>query len=496
MEEREIRIQKVAKLREQGVEPYPYRFERSHRVGEARRAWEERGGAGATGDAPAVRLAGRLVGVRRMGKANFAQLEDQDGRIQLYLSVDKTADFERFRDMVDRGDFLGVDGTLFLTRTLELTVEVRRFELLAKAVQPMPEKFHGLKDVEMMRRQRYVHLLSDAEARGLFAKRTRIITALRRYLDERGYLEMTTPVLQPVYGGAAARPFTTVHNELKRTLFLRIATELYLKRLIVGGYEKVYEVGTVFRNEGIDSTHNPEFTLLELYQAYGDYTDMMSLTEEMVRALAVQVNGSAKLPARAIGGAQVEIDLGQPWRRVAYLDAIKEYAGVDVSGVRDIEGAIAAARQAGVDTRALHAHTWEQVIGEIFDQRVEERLVQPTLVMDYPAGLCPLTKRHRSNPMLAERFELYIAGLETANAYSELTDPAYQAEQFAAQSRAASAGDEEAQPRDEDFLLALEYGMPPTGGLGIGVDRLVMLLTGATSVRDVLLFPQQRQAQE
>ncbi len=483
MGEIEERRAKVARLRERGIDPYPHRFDRSHGIAEALRLPEGQ----------PVRLAGRLVGVRRMGKANFAHVEDQDARIQLYLTADGTREFDAFKQLIDRGDFIGVEGELFVTRTGELTVKVGEFTLLAKAIQPLPEKFHGLRDVETMRRQRYRHLISDPEARELFAKRTRIVAGIRSFLDARGFLDVQTPTLQPIYGGAAARPFVTEHNELKRTLFLRIATELYLKRLIVGGFDKVYEIGTVFRNEGVDSTHNPEYTLLELYQAFGDYTDMMALTEELFQTLAQEANGSLKLPPRQFEGKEVAIDLAGPWRRLTFYDAVKEYAGVDISSVSSLEDAMSAAKQAGLDARALKGMDWEQVLGEIFDQRVEEHLVQPTFVMDYPAGLCPLTKRHRTDPRLAERFEPYIAGMEVGNAFSELSDPEYQAEQFAQQRRHAQEGDEEAHPVDEDFLLALEHGMPPTGGLGIGVDRLVMLLTGASSIRDIILFPLQRQ---
>jgi len=473
----------VVRLRERGIDPYPHRFERSHTIAEALQL--------PVGQ-PA-RLAGRLVGLRRMGKANFAHIEDQDARIQLYLTADGTREFDDFKQLIDRGDFVGVEGDLFVTKTEELTVKVSEFTLLSKAIQPLPDKYHGLRDVETMRRQRYRHLISDPEARELFAKRTRIVGGIRSFLDARGFLDVQTPILQPIYGGAAARPFVTEHNELKRRLFLRIATELYLKRLIVGGFDKVYEVGPIFRNEGIDSTHNPEFTLLELYQAYADYTDMMTLTEELLQTLAQETNGSLKLPPRQVQGKEVEIDLAGPWRRLTFYNAVKEYAGVDISGVSNLEEAMSAAKQARLDTAALEGMNWEQVLGEIFDRRVEEQLVQPTFVMDYPAGLCPLTKRHRTDPRLAERFEPYLAGMEIGNAYSELSDPAYQAEQFALQRQRAQEGDEEAHPVDEDYVLALEHGMPPTGGLGIGVDRLVMLLTGTGSIRDIILFPLQRQ---
>lgn len=491
MDEHDIRVEKVQRLRSRGVEPYPYRFDRSHTIAEARRLHEE-GGAG--GPAVPVRLAGRLVAVRRMGKASFGHIEDEDARIQVYLTADKTRAFDVFRDSIDRGDIVGVEGDCFVTKTGELTVQVRQFELLAKALQPLPEKYHGLRDLETMRRQRYLHLLSDPGVRQAFKKRSRAVSLIRRFLDERGFMEVQTPTLQPVYGGAAARPFKTFHNELKRDLYLRIAPELYLKRLVVGGYEKVYEICSCFRNEGIDSSHNPEFTLMEVYQAYADYTDMMQLAEELVRFLAQEINGSPVLPARKVGDRELAVDVSGPWRRVAYLDAVKEYTGVDLTRVQSDGEAIEAVRLAGLPPEDFDGLSWEEVAERLFEEKVEGQLVEPTFVIDYPAAICPLTKRHRTDPRLAERFEPYIAGMELGNSFSELSDPAYQRAQFERQRERAQAGDEEAHPMDEDYLAALEYGLPPTGGLGLGVDRLVMLLTGAHSIRDVILFPLQRQA--
>ncbi len=493
MDERSARIEKVAELRRRGIEPYPHTFHRSHTVAEARALWERRDPA--SQERIQVTLAGRITGVRRMGKANFAHIEDQDAKIQLYLSMDKTTDFELFRDFIDRGDILGVDGHLFLTKTGELTVETRTFVLLSKALEPLPEKFHGLQDLERMRRQRYLHLIAEPDARRLFLKRSKIASLIRAFLTNKGFVEVQTPILQPIYGGAAARPFVTHHNVLKRDLYLRIAPELYLKRLIVGGFDRVFEIGNCFRNEGIDSSHNPEFTMVELYQAFADYNDMMDLLEELYKHLAQEINGSLVLPVRPVHGKDVAIDLSKPWRRLPYLDAIKEYAGVDVSHVSSLGDAITAASRAGIKTEGCEKMDWEHVLGAIFDQKVEEHLIDPTFIIDFPAGLCPLTKRHRTDPRLAERFEPFIGGMEVANAYTELSDPAYQKEQFEAQKQRAAAGDEEAQPMDDDYVTALEYGLPPTGGLGFGLDRLVMLLTGATSIRDIILFPQQRQAQ-
>ena len=486
MDERTARVEKLERLRELGVDPYPHEFRRSHTIAEALAAYH------ADGDAGPVRLAGRLTAVRRMGKASFARIEDQDSSIQIYLTLDKTQEFTQFKELVDRGDVLGVEGPLFVTRTGEVTVETRRFDLLAKALQPMPEKFHGLKDVETMRRRRYLHLIADQEARTLFQKRSRIFAAVRAFLEGRGFLDVQTPVLQPIYGGAAARPFVTRHNELKRDLYLRVAPELYLKRLIVGGFERVYEMAAVFRNEGIDSTHNPEYTLLEVYQAYADYTDMMELTESLVRHAAQEANGTLELPPRTIGGREIVIDVGKPWRRLPFFEALREYAGADLAPDASRDEAAAAAEATGIPAADLDGLDAARIIGEIFDRRVEERLIEPTFVLDYPAALCPLTKRRRGEPLLAERFEPYVAGFELGNAFSELTDPGYQRSQFLAQGRAAEAGDEEAHPMDEDYLNALEHGLPPTGGLGIGMDRLVMLLTGASNIRDIIFFPLQR----
>lgn len=486
MDERTARVEKLERLRESGVDPYPHEFRRSQTIAEALAAYHADGAIGP------VRLAGRLTEVRRMGKASFARIEDEDGSIQIYLTLDKTQDFDRFKELVDRGDFLGVEGPLFVTKTGEVTVETHRFDLLAKALQPMPEKFHGLKDVETMRRRRYLHLIADSEARALFRKRSRIFAAVRTFLESRGFLDVQTPVLQPIYGGAAARPFVTRHNELKRDLYLRVAPELYLKRLIVGGFNRVYEMAAVFRNEGIDSTHNPEYILLEAYQAYADYTDMMELTESLVRHAAQEANGTLELPPRKAGGQEVVIDVGKPWRRLPYFEALREYAGANLAPDASREEAAAAAEGAGIPADDLDGMDAAHIIGEIFDRRVEEQLIEPTFILDYPAALCPLTKRRRGEPLLAERFEPYVAGFELGNAFSELTDPEYQRSQFVAQGRAAEAGDEEAHPMDEDYLSALEHGLPPTGGLGIGMDRLVMLLTGASNIRDVIFFPLQR----
>lgn len=493
MDERSTRQQKAAHLRAVGPNPYPHRFDRTHSIAEARQLWAQPSGEGAAeARGPRVTVAGRLQAVRRMGKASFAQLEDQDARIQVHLAADKTQGYDLFKEAVDRGDIVGVSGPLFYTKTGELTVSVESLTLLAKAIQPLPEKFHGLRDLELMRRQRYLHLIMDMEARQLFRKRSKLFAFVRAFLAERGFMEVQTPILQPLYGGASARPFVTHHNELKRDLFLRIAPELYLKRLVVGGFEKVFEIAPAFRNEGIDSTHNPEFTILELYSAYVDYTDIMTLTEGLYRSAAVALNGTAKLPARKVHDQEAMVDLASAWRRLPMHQAVEEYAGIHITPDTSDQDARRAVSGTGLKPVGLDQMTADEITVYLFEEKVEPRLVEPTFIMDFPASLCPLTKQHRDNPKLAERFELFMAGMECANAYSELTDPFYQAQQFANRRRAMDG--EEPPPIDDDYINALEYGLPPTGGLGIGLDRMLMLLIGAVSIRDVILFPLQRQA--
>ena len=492
MDERETRQLKAARLRERGPNPYPHRFDRSHTIAMARTLMPSPANdASNEARGPHVTLAGRLQAVRRMGKASFAQMEDQDARIQVHLAADKTQGYDVFKDSIDRGDIVGVTGPLFYTKTGELTVSVEALTLLAKAIQPLPEKFHGLKDQELMRRQRYLHLIMDTDARQLFQKRSQLFSLVRAFLGERGFMEVQTPILQPIYGGAAARPFVTHHNELKRDLFLRIAPELYLKRLIVGGLERVYEIGQAFRNEGIDSLHNPEFVILELYQAYADYTDMMALTETLYRTAALALNGTTKLPPRKVQDHEVSVDLRQPWRRLPMHQAVQEYAGFRITPDTSDEDARRMIQEAGLKPERLAQMTADEITVYLFEEKAEGRLIEPTFITDFPASLCPLTKQHRDNPKLAERFELFMLGFECANAYSELTDPLYQAQQFANQRR--SSDGEEPPPMDEDYVNALEYGLPPTGGLGFGLERMLMLLTGAVSIRDVILFPLQRQ---
>jgi lysyl-tRNA synthetase class 2 len=480
---REQRLTKLGRLREQGIDPYPARVDRTHTTAEALAAFEAQG----EGEETAVKVAGRLVSVRVMGKSTFAHLADGSGRLQIYLRQNSLGEeaYTLFRKEVEVGDFISAEGALFRTRTGEVTVRVDAWQLLAKALLPLPEKWHGLKEVETRYRQRYLDLISNETVRDIFVTRSRIITALRRFLDERGFLEVETPVLQPIYGGAAARPFVTHHNALDQTLYLRIADELYLKRLIIGGFDRVYEIGHNFRNEGLSTKHNPEFTAIELYQAYADYHDMMQLVEEAFSTIAQEVLGS---PIITYQGE--EIDLTPPWRRVTMRDAILENSDIDIQAHDDYDSLWAVAVEKGLSL--TKQPNWGKLVEKLFDECVEPTLVQPTFILDYPIEISPLAKRKPENPALVERFEPFIARMECGNAFSELNDPIDQRERFAAQSLAATEGDDEAHPMDEDFVLAMEHGMPPTGGLGIGIDRMVMLFTDQTSIREVILFPQLR----
>jgi len=484
-----IRRAKLDKLAEMNVNPFAYRFERTHHAREVLARHTEL-------ENQLLRLAGRIMAVRRMGKAAFAHIMDSSDRIQIYVRLDQggEAAYERFK-LYDIGDIIGVEGTVFVTHTGEVSLLATKVELLSKNLRPLPvvkEKvedgksvtYDAFADTELRYRQRYVDLIVNRSVRDVFIKRSQIISAMRRYLDGRGYLEVETPVLQPLYGGAAARPFTTHHNTLDMTLYLRIADELYLKRLIVGGYEGVYEISKDFRNEGIDRTHNPEFTMMELYVAYEDYQFMMNLVEEMITTLARQINGSTN----TIYQGQ-EIDFAAPWPRVTFYDALKQYTGHDLYGKSTAE-----LLHIG---KTLHCEVEEgmsssKILDEIMKEKVEPHFIQPTFLCDYPVELSPLAKKHRTQEGLVERFECFVAGREIANAFSELNDPIDQRKRFEAQVAMADAGDEEAHRLDEDFLRALEYGMPPTTGLGMGIDRLTMLFTDAASIRDVIFFPTMR----
>jgi lysyl-tRNA synthetase class 2 len=507
MEERrsqvlETRLEKLEELRRRGIEPYAYGYDVTHHTSAAVALFTAADAAGtldAAGEAGTVRLGGRLTGMRQHGRTVFADLADREGRIQLYFRTnDLGADAFALLDLLDPGDWLGVEGGVMKTRAGEITVKVRSFQLLAKSVRPLPygkeevdahtgtRIVHGgFADIEQRYRQRYADLAVNPDVREVFRTRTRIVTAMRQFLDARDFIEVETPVLQPLYGGASARPFVTHHNALDMPLYLRIADELYLKRLIVGGMERVYEIGKDFRNEGIDRTHNPEFTMLEFYQAFADYEDMMRLVEELLASIVAAVGGGA---AEVLHDGRT-LSFRPPFRRLPYLQALAEIGGLDTAGMDD--AALArAARDAGVEDAA--SLTRPALLDELFKETVEHHLQDPVFITDYPRELSPLAKPKRGDPRLVERFELMVAGREIANAFSELNDPFDQRERFEAQRRLREAGDEEAQQLDEDYLRALEYGMPPTGGVGIGVDRLTMLLADQPSIRDVILFPTMR----
>ncbi|MDM8008740.1 MAG: lysine--tRNA ligase [Phycisphaerae bacterium] len=479
----EDRKAKRAKLRELGIDPYGWRYQGVQPAAEVLRRGEALNlGPGEHAEASHARVAGRVVLHRPCGKLIFMTLRDGSGDIQAAVSksaVDEQA-FTIANKMLNLGDIIGLDGTLGRTKTGEMTVWARSLTVLCKAIQPPPAKWHGLKDVDLRYRRRYVDLFTNPAVRDTFKKRSLIIDAIRRCLVDRGYFEVETPVLQPIYGGAAARPFVTHHNTLDMQLYLRISPELYLKRLLVGGMERVFEFSRVFRNEGVDTSHNPEFTLLELYQAYGDYNDMMDIVEAMVAAAIERIGGGYK---RTYG--DLELNFTLPWPRRSYADLIEEHAGAKIT---DIDAVRRKASELGIGHKGMDDAI---VINEVFEATVEPKLIQPTFVLDYPAPICPLTRRKPGDPNIALRFEAFVAGTELGNAYTELNDPDVQEENFR-RSLAGERRDETMAVLDEDFILALQYGMPPAGGLGVGIDRLVMLLTNSTSIRDVILFPLQR----
>lgn len=474
---------KLDKIREIGVDPYGSRFPDAQPMAEVRKAGEAAGiEPGRHAENLKARVAGRVMLHRPCGKLIFMTLRDSSGDLQVGVSKAAVSeqDFQLAAKLLNLGDIIGIDGMVGKTKTGELTVWATNVTFLSKAIQPPPAKWHGLKDVDLRYRRRYVDLFTNPAVRETFKKRSLIMDAIRRCLVDNGFFEVETPVLQPIYGGAAARPFTTHHNTLDMQLFLRISPELYLKRLLVGGLDRVFEFARVFRNEGIDTQHNPEFTLLELYQAYGDYNDMMDITEKMVAAAVERIGGGLK---RRFG--EYEIDFTPPWPRRYYADLLREFAGVSID---DIEGVRRKATELGIDHKGMADVI---VVSEVFEATVESKLIQPTFVLDYPAPLCPLTRRKANDPNIALRFEAFVAGCEIANAYTELNDPAVQEENFR-RTLAGEKRDETMAVMDEDFLLALKVGMPPAGGLGVGIDRLVMMLTDSTSIRDVILFPLQR----
>ncbi|MFD2671504.1 lysine--tRNA ligase [Marinicrinis sediminis] len=482
-----IRRNKLDQLRGMGVDPFGKRFERAHTAGEVMEQFDAKSKEELEELKEEVILAGRIMQKRSMGKAGFAHIQDISGRIQIYVRKDTVGDikFDAY-DLLDIGDMVGVKGNVFKTKTGETSIKVTELEVLTKSLYPLPEKYHGLKDVELRYRQRYLDLIMNQEVQHTFILRSKIIQSMRRYLDQRGYLEVETPTMHAIAGGASAKPFVTHHNALDMQLYMRIAIELHLKRLIVGGLEKVYEIGRVYRNEGISTRHNPEFTMIELYEAYADYEDIMQLTEDLVRHIAQEVLGTTMVEYQ---GQQV--DLGTPWKRVSMVDAIKEVTGIDFKQEMSDEEAHRLAKEHGVKVEPMM--TFGHIVNEFFEQKVEESLIQPTFVYGHPLAISPLAKKNEEDPRFTDRFELFIVAREHANAFTELNDPIDQRERFEAQLKEREQGNDEAHMMDEDFIRALEYGMPPTGGLGIGIDRLVMLLTNAPSIRDVLLFPLMRE---
>ncbi|MBD0305313.1 MAG: lysine--tRNA ligase [Nitrospiraceae bacterium] len=485
-DQRVQRLKKLDALRAMGIAPHGTRFEATDRAGELIRLHGEKSKEVLEQERISCTLAGRIVGLRRFGKAAFAVIQDGADRLQIYLKKDVLGEPTwRVCEELDLGDWIGVSGHLFRTKTNELTVEVRTLTFLSKALRPLPEKWHGLTDVETRYRQRYVDLIANPDVHAIFITRSRIIAGIRAFLIDKGFLEVETPMMHPIPGGATARPFVTHHNALGTDLYLRVAPELYLKRLIVGGLHRVFEINRNFRNEGISTIHNPEFTMLEFYQAYADYNDLIELTEELITDLARQVLGSLTFDYQ---GREIRLD--RPWPRWSYLQAILEVNQLDRSVIEDRDSALEAARNLKVEVEKESNHI--DILAAIFEETVEPQLIQPTFVTDFPTDISPLARRKDSDPSLTDRFELFIAGREIANAFSELNDPLDQRRRFEAQAAQREAGDEEAHYLDEDFLRALEYGMPPTAGEGIGIDRLVMLFTNQASIRDVILFPQLR----
>ena len=474
----QIRREKLFELQKEGKDPYKItKFDRTNTAGEIKANYEEFEGKDVT-------VAGRIIAKRIMGKASFCTIQDCDEKIQSYVSINDLGEesYKEFKTW-DIGDIIGITGFVFKTRTEEISVHAKKVTLLSKSLRPLPEKFHGLKDVDLRYRQRYVDLIMNPEVKETFIKRTQIINEIRNILNEKGYLEVETPILNTISGGATARPFITHHNTLDIDMYLRIATELNLKRLIVGGYDKVYEIGRIFRNEGMDIRHNPEFTSIEFYSAYQDYNDMMDLTEEIFQRCSMKVCGTTKITYQG-----TEIELGGKWKKISMIDSIKEVTGVDFNTINTNEEAVKLAKERNIEI-PNGKETRGNVISLFFDEYVEKTLVQPTFIYDYPIEISPLAKKCDYDERLTQRFEVFIDGREYGNAFSELNDPIDQYERFKEEIRARENGDDEAGMMDEDFVNALEYGMPPTGGEGIGIDRLVMLLTDSASIRDVLLFP-------
>lgn len=479
-EQEQLRRDKLAELQKEGKDPFDvYKVNRTHTSAQVKANYEELEGN-------VVTVAGRIMSKRGQGKVVFSDIYDRDGKMQLFIKIDEVGEdnLKQYK-AYDIGDIVAATGTVFKTKTGEISVKVKEFELVCKSLKPLPEKWHGLKDPDLRYRQREVDIITNPEVKETFIKRSQIIRGIREFLDERGFLEVETPILGAIAGGAAARPFITHHNTLDMDMYLRIATELYLKRLIVAGFEKVYEMGRNFRNEGMDVRHNPEFTAIELYEAYADYNDMMEITENMVAYVCEKVNGTTKVTYQG-----TEIDFKPPWRRITMVDAVKEYAGVDFDSIATDEEAQTIAKEKHLEfPKPLDTVTKGEVLNGLYEEFCEEKMIQPTFVCDYPVENSPLTKKKRGNEMFTERFEGFVFGRELCNAYSELNDPIVQRQRFEQQAKSRELGDDEAYVIDEEFMSALETGMPPTGGLGIGIDRLIMFLTDSSSIRDVLLFP-------
>ncbi|MFW5992343.1 MAG: lysine--tRNA ligase [Halanaerobiaceae bacterium] len=477
------RHEKLKELEARGIKPYGEKYDVTHHAAEIEDKFSELEGK-------MVSIAGRLMAVRTHGKASFADLRDMSGTIQLYVRVDNLGEerYEIFSNL-DIGDIVGVSGVVFKTRRGQISVKVQSYQFLSKALRPFPEKFHGLKDKDIRYRQRYLDLIVNPEVKNTFITRSKIIREIRNYLEDKDFLEVETPMMHPIAGGTSARPFVTHHNTLDMDLYMRIAPELYLKRLIVGGFERVFEINRNFRNEGMSYKHNPEFTMMELYQANADYHDMMELTEEMIAGIAREVLGTTKIIYQ-----EEEIDLTPPWPRLTMIEAVKEYAGIDFNGIESDEEARKAAESIGIEVEKSDKKG--KVLNYIFEERVEEKLIQPTFIMNYPLEISPLAKKIEDNPEYTYRFEPFINGWEIGNAFTELNDPIDQRERFEEQKRQRDRGNDEAHMMDEDYVRALEYGMPPTGGLGIGIDRLVMILTDSPNIRDVILFPTMRPEQD
>lgn len=479
-EQERLRRDKLAELKSEGKDPFDvYKVDRTHTSEQVKSNFEDLEGKEVT-------VAGRIMSKRGQGKVVFSDVHDRDGKIQLFIKIDEVGEEQlKSYKTFDLGDMVEATGEVFKTRTEEISIKVKNFQLICKSLKPLPEKWHGLKDPDLRYRQREVDLITNPEVKDTFIKRSQIIRGIREFLDNRGFLEVETPILSPIAGGAAARPFITHHNKLDIDMYLRIATELYLKRLIVGGFEKVYDMGKNFRNEGMSVRHNPEFTMIELYEAYSDYNDMMEIMENLAAYVCEKVNGTTKVMYQG-----TEIDFKPPWRRITMVDAVKEYAGIDFNAIASDEEAQAIAKEKHLEfPKPLNTVTKGEVLNALYEEFAEQHMIQPTFVMDYPVEISPLTKKKRGNEMFTERFEGFVFGREICNAYSELNDPIVQRERFEQQAKERELGDDEAYMIDEEFMSALETGMPPTGGLGFGVDRLIMFLTDAPSIRDVLLFP-------